>query len=143
MTKAKWNISPEATLREFVSDRMDGEPGYLETICGVHRKLWILINCGACMHIPQQELDEINHWLEKAFKMGKRMDFRLQRYFREVNKTTAGDSLAQSMTGKFVREIPKEVWESKIPEPDKVSMIAKSAKKKGKMKRIKRGEPRK
>lgn len=138
MTKYKWYINPDATLREFISERMDGEPGYLKTICGVHRKLWILINCGAGMRLPQEELEEINHWLEIAFRMGKRMDFRLQQYFREARAATEGDALAHSMTGKFVAEIPKEVWETKLAE--QVSMVAKSAKKKGNMKRQKRGE---
>ena len=79
----KWELSPEITLREFASGRMDDDPGYLKTVCGMHRKLWILVNVDLNGYIPKKKLDEVNAGLEEAFKMGKRMDARLHYYYAE------------------------------------------------------------
>lgn len=77
----KWDINPEACIREI--PRMESEPGYLETICGIHRKLWVILNVDLKDCIPIDRLEELNGLLSKAFLMGKRMDFRLQKYVLE------------------------------------------------------------
>lgn len=116
----KWYINPEATLREFVQGRHD-EFGLISTICGVHRHLWLLINVDCNGFLPQSKLDALNDALETAFRMGKRMDYRLREYFIEVNGTTPEEAAIHSMVGKFVDEVhfpPKEVsGVKKYPKP--------------------------
>lgn len=71
----KWKLNPPATLRELA--RSESSAAYKNTICGVHRVLWILINIDLNGHVPERYLDELNSLLETAYTMGKRMDYRL------------------------------------------------------------------
>lgn len=106
----KWELNPEATLREFVQGRHD-EFGAISTICGVHRHLWLLLNVDCNGLLPQSKLDELNRVLETAFRMGKRMDYRLRKNFIELHGVTPEEAAVNSMVGKFVEEVdfpPKE-----------------------------------
>jgi hypothetical protein len=80
----KWSLNPHAALGEIA--RQEEDPGYFKTICGVLRTLYVEINVDCNGYIPQDNLDRVNELLEKAFRMGKRMDYRLHEYFRLVNK---------------------------------------------------------
>lgn len=117
MSKPKWYLNPEALLREI--PRQDDDPGYRHTICGAHACIWTKLNTDPIKSlIPEKDLAEINELLEQVFLMGKRMDFRLQRYFMELKRGTKSDALAHSMMGKFVEEVPKEEWKMIGPPKD-------------------------
>jgi hypothetical protein len=77
----KWELNPQACLREL--GRMDEDPGYMKTICGVHRILWSKLNVDFAGYLPEDAIEEINNLLEIAFKYGKRMDYRLKQYHSE------------------------------------------------------------
>lgn len=95
---SKWEINPEATLREL--GRMEDDPGYSNTICGIHRILWTVVNIDAAGHIPEDILDRLNELLETAYRMGKRMDYRLHEY----HKREHGDS-ETNLNALFVSEV--------------------------------------
>jgi hypothetical protein len=80
----KWNLNPEATLRELA--RSEEDPGYQKTICGIQRMIWMVVNVDLNGYIPEEKLAELNDLLEKSFKMGKRMHYRLREYFKLVNE---------------------------------------------------------
>ncbi len=98
----KWNLNPQACLREL--GRMDDDPGYHSTICGVHRILWTVLNIDCAGYLPEEKIEQVNDLLEIAFKMGKRMDYRLREYHASVSN--ASEALRKSMTGEFVAEVP-------------------------------------
>jgi len=75
----KWQLNPKACLKEL--GRMEDDPGYTKTICGIHRVLWSYINIEAAGHLPEPIRRRINELLEECFRMGKRMDYRLKQYF--------------------------------------------------------------
>jgi hypothetical protein len=105
----KWELNPDATLREL--GRMEDDPGYRTTICGIHRMLWAMINIDANGHIPEDLLDRINDLLETAYRMGKRMDYRLHEY----HKRDHGDQEA-NLNAIFVDEVsfPMKQMEEEI-----------------------------
>ena len=74
----KWELNPEACLREL--GRMDNEAGYGKTICGIHRIIWSLLNVDYAGYLPEEAQERVNELLEKAFRYGKRMDYRLKQY---------------------------------------------------------------
>lgn len=80
----KWELNPPVTIGEI--PRQENDPGYMKTICGVQRMLWTIINVDLNGYIPQDKLDQINSLLEKAFKMGKRMDYRLHEQFKLLHE---------------------------------------------------------
>lgn len=94
----KWELNPEATLREL--GRMEDDPGYLQTICGIHRKLWTVINIDANGHIPEDLLEQMNELMESAYRMGKRMDYRLHEYYKRDH----GDQ-SSNLNAIFVQEV--------------------------------------
>lgn len=77
----KWDLNPIATLRELMNGRMEDDPGYKLTICGIHRTLWTLLNVDLNGYIPEEKIEEVNELLETAYRMGKRMDYRLRQYY--------------------------------------------------------------
>ena len=97
----KWNLNPEACLREL--GRMDNDPGYRKTICGVHRILWSVLMVDYAGHLPEEAVEKVNELLELAFRMGKRMDYRLREY--HANIADAAEALSKSMKGEFVEEV--------------------------------------
>lgn len=106
----KWNLNPEACLREL--GRMDDDPGYRKTICGVHRILWSVLNVDYAGHLPEEAVEKVNELLELAFRMGKRMDYRLREY--HANVADASEALSKSMKGEFVEEVPFPDPEMKV-----------------------------
>jgi hypothetical protein len=109
----KWNLNPQACLREL--GRMDDDPSYRKTICGVHRILWSVINIDCSGYIPEEYLDKVNELLEIAFLMGKRMDYRLREYHAKTH--SMDDAVSHSLSGKFTSKV-------KFPDPE-VKEIAK------------------
>lgn len=109
MSKPKWALRPDALLREI--PRQDGDPGYRNTICGLHSCIWTRLNTDPIKSlIPEKDLTEINGLLEQVFQMGKRMDFRLQQYFIELKRGSEEEALESSLKGKFVEEVPETEW---------------------------------
>ncbi len=76
----KWELNPEATLREL--GRMESDPGYRKTICGIHRIIWSVLNIDFQGYLPEDLLARLNDLLEEAYRMGKRMDYRLHEYYK-------------------------------------------------------------
>lgn len=74
----KWQLNPKACLKEL--GRMEDDPGYTKTICGIHRILWAYLNVDCAGYLPEEAQEKINELLEVAFKYGKRMDYRLKQY---------------------------------------------------------------
>lgn len=111
MSKPKWVLHPKALLREI--PRQNGDPGYRRTICGLHSCIWTKLNTDPIKSlIPEEDLSEINELLEQVFQMGKRMDFRLQRYFTELKRVSAAEALEFSLEGGFVKEVPESEWKT-------------------------------
>jgi hypothetical protein len=108
VSKWKWYLNPTALLREI--PRQVAESGYRATICGIHASLWTKLNTEPLKSlISEKDLEELNGWLETAFLMGKRMDYRLRRYHaKEIGSKAA--ALKASMKGEFVSEVPKSEW---------------------------------
>lgn len=98
----KWKLNPPATLRELA--RSESSPAYKNTICGVHRVLWMLVNVDLNGYIPEKELDEMNSLLETAYTMGKRMDYRLH----EMNEKYVGRKGIHSSEFTSIVEIPDD-----------------------------------
>ena len=106
----KWMLNPRACLREL--GRMDDDPSYRNTICGIHRILWSVLNIDCSGYLPEEYLDKVNDLLETAFLMGKRMDYRLREYHARV--TSGDEAVSHSLSGKFTSEI--EFFDSEVKE---------------------------
>lgn len=112
MTNPKWILSPEAALREISEEDVD--PRHLETICGVHYIIFATFN--RIENLDPDVRSEINSLLERAYSMGKRMDYRLRVY----RKQEAGEEAAirASAEGEFsTRTIPKDEWNGALAPP--------------------------
>jgi hypothetical protein len=131
----KWALNPEATLREII--RQEEDPGYKKTICGIHRIIWSIINVDLNGYIPEERLEDLNDLLEVAYRMGKRMDYRLRQYFLEKHGVSPEEALVQSATGKFVdavRDYPSPIKDENNPSWKEVQKA-----KKDKIKSTKKG----
>lgn len=98
----KWKLNPPATLRELA--RSETSPAYKNTICGIHRVMWMVVNVDLNGYIPERHLDELNSLMETAYTMGKRMDYRLH----ELNEKYVGRKGVPSSEFTSMVEIPDD-----------------------------------